>query len=106
MNDFKQNAATSIRINYTKFDFVIVYAGLVLYRRRRRKGIVESSWGNGAVSRSNQVNVSPWDDKPFEILPNGKRSYFDEQDVVAFLDPPNHLIPFDPTSYNPAAYLW
>ncbi|AES86350.1 hypothetical protein MtrunA17_Chr4g0000591 [Medicago truncatula] len=74
----------------------------LLYRKR----VVESRWENGAVSGSNEVNVSPWDDKPFEILPNGKRSYLDEQDVVAFLDPPNTLIPLDPTSYNPAAYLW
>ncbi|KAI5392183.1 hypothetical protein KIW84_076827, partial [Lathyrus oleraceus] len=69
-------------------------------RLLRSKGIVESSWGNSAV------NVSSWDDKPFEILPNGKRSYLDEQDVVAFIDPPNYLTPLDPTSYNPASYLW
>lgn len=50
--------------------------------------------------------MSSWDDKPFEILPNGKRVYLDEQDVVAFLDPPNQFIPLDPSSYNPAAYLW
>ncbi|CAL5210404.1 unnamed protein product [Lathyrus oleraceus] len=75
-------------------------------RLLRSKGIVESSWGNSAVYRSNQVNVSSWDDKPFEILPNGKRSYLDEQDVVAFIDPPNNLTPLDPASYNPASYLW
>ncbi|RYR41012.1 hypothetical protein Ahy_A09g046746 isoform D [Arachis hypogaea] len=56
--------------------------------------------------RSSEVNVSPWDDKPFEMLLNGKRVYFDEQDVVTFLDPPNELVPLDPSSYNPAAYLW
>lgn len=65
-----------------------------------KKRVVESRLGNGTVSLTN------WDDKPFEILPNGKRSYFDEQDVVAFIDPPNNLIPLDPASYNPAAYLW
>jgi len=82
---------------------VVVYAGLrLLYRKR----VVDSRWESGAVSGSNEFNVSPWDDKPFEILPNGKRAYLDEQDVVAFLDPPNTLIPLDPTSYNPAAYLW
>ncbi|XP_027344854.1 LOW QUALITY PROTEIN: uncharacterized protein LOC113857254 [Abrus precatorius] len=76
--------------------------GLGLYRN----GAVESSCG--AVSRSNQwyVSVSPWDDKPFEMLPNGKKVYLDEQDVVTFLDPPKELIPLDPSSYNPAAYLW
>ncbi|KAL2321460.1 hypothetical protein Fmac_025839 [Flemingia macrophylla] len=58
------------------------------------------------VPRSNQSYVSPWDDKPFEILPSGKKAYLDEQDVVTFLDPPKNLIPLDPSSYNPAAYLW
>lgn len=48
----------------------------------------------------------PWDDKPFEILPSGRKAYLDEHDIVTFLDPPKELIPLDPTSYNPAAYLW
>ncbi|CAJ1970689.1 unnamed protein product [Sphenostylis stenocarpa] len=74
--------------------------GLEFYRN----GVVDSTCG--AVSRSNEVNVSPWDDKPFRILPSGKKAYLDEQDVVTFLDPPKGLIPLDPSSYNPAAYLW
>ncbi|KAI0504693.1 hypothetical protein KFK09_015646 [Dendrobium nobile] len=49
---------------------------------------------------------SPWDEKPYEILPGGRLSYLDEQDIVAFVDPPTELIPLDPESYNPAAYLW
>ncbi|ESQ27881.1 hypothetical protein EUTSA_v10018923mg [Eutrema salsugineum] len=49
---------------------------------------------------------SPWDEKPYETLSTGKRVYVDESDVVTFLDPPKELIPLDPTSYNPAAYLW
>lgn len=49
---------------------------------------------------------SPWDDKPYEVLPGGRKVYLDEQDVVSFLDPPKELIPIDPDSYNPAAYLW
>ncbi|AAD55656.1 Hypothetical protein [Arabidopsis thaliana] len=49
---------------------------------------------------------SPWDEKPYETLPTGKRVYVDESDVVTFLDPPKELIPLDPASYNPAAYLW
>ncbi|CAN1143732.1 hypothetical protein LINPERHAP2_LOCUS13752 [Linum perenne] len=53
-----------------------------------------------------QRSESPWDEKPYEILPNGNRAYLDEQDVVTFLDPPIGLIPLDPASYNPAAYLW
>ncbi|XP_019426834.1 PREDICTED: uncharacterized protein LOC109335180 [Lupinus angustifolius] len=59
------------------------------------------------VSRSNNNQlVSGWDDKPFEILENGKKAYLDEQDVITFLDPPKDLIPLDPSSYNPASYLW
>ncbi|KAK4750960.1 hypothetical protein SAY87_004442 [Trapa incisa] len=57
---------------------------------------------NGSVS----AYVSPWDEEPYEILPNGKKAYLDEQDIVTFLDPPKELIPLDPASYNPAAYLW
>ncbi|XP_010553188.1 PREDICTED: uncharacterized protein LOC104823333 isoform X2 [Tarenaya hassleriana] len=44
--------------------------------------------------------------QPYEVLPTGKRAYIDEADVVTFLDPPKELIPLDPASYNPAAYLW
>ncbi|KAL8138840.1 hypothetical protein V2J09_004843 [Rumex salicifolius] len=51
--------------------------------------------------------ASFWEDeKPYEILPGGEKSYFDEQDVVTFLDPPRELIPNDLSSYNPAFYLW
>ncbi|KAJ0008441.1 hypothetical protein Pint_30504 [Pistacia integerrima] len=50
--------------------------------------------------------LSAWDEKPHEILPGGKINYLDEEDVVSFLDPPKELIPLDPASYNPAAYLW
>ncbi|WOL19702.1 hypothetical protein Cni_G28504 [Canna indica] len=49
---------------------------------------------------------TPWDDKPYELLPGGKKAYLDEQDVVSLLDPPKELIPIDPASYNTAAYLW
>ncbi|TKY64683.1 hypothetical protein E2542_SST14581 [Spatholobus suberectus] len=72
--------------------------------RDARLGLYRNGWG--AVSRSNQLYVLPWDDKPFEILPSGKKAYLDEQDVITFLDPPKDLIPLDPSSYNPAAYLW
>ncbi|KAL9316535.1 hypothetical protein ACSQ67_017536 [Phaseolus vulgaris] len=69
-----------------------------------RNAVVDST--RGVVCRSNQLNVSPWDDKPFRILPSGKKAYLDEQDVVTFIDPPMGLIPLDSSSYNPAAYLW
>ncbi|OMO82716.1 hypothetical protein COLO4_22872 [Corchorus olitorius] len=53
-----------------------------------------------------QASTSAWDEKPFEILPDGKKGYLDELDVVSFLNPRKDLIPLDPSSYNPAAYLW
>ncbi|KAK3035570.1 hypothetical protein RJ639_034775 [Escallonia herrerae] len=63
--------------------------------------------GRAAISTScSSSSPSVWDDGPYEVLPSGKRAYLDEEDVVTFLDPPKELIPLDPTSYNPAAYLW
>ncbi|XWS20783.1 hypothetical protein CRYUN_Cryun31cG0132300 [Craigia yunnanensis] len=60
-----------------------------------------------AVNGASEM-ASVWGDKPLEIPPNGKKPYvyLDEMDILTFLDPPNYLIPLDPTSYNPAAYLW
>lgn len=58
-----------------------------------------------ATTSSTSVPPSPWHDKPYEVLPGGRKSYLDEQDVVSFLDPPKPLIPLDPSSFNPAAYL-
>lgn len=78
-------------------------AGLNLYQDGRlnpfRGAINAVNGGEGAC-------LSPWDEKPYEILPNGGKAYLDEQDVVTFLDPPRELIPLDSDSYNPAAYLW
>jgi len=59
-----------------------------------------------AAGGSEEDYLSPWDDKPYEVLPTGRISYLDEQDIACFLDPPKELIPIDPDSYNPAAYLW
>lgn len=59
-----------------------------------------------ALNGGQRTYVSAWDEKPYEVLPNGKRAYLDEQDIVTFLDPPKELIPLDSASYNPAAYLW
>ncbi|KAK8968706.1 hypothetical protein KSP40_PGU006602 [Platanthera guangdongensis] len=50
--------------------------------------------------------LSPLDDKPYEVLPGGRKSYLDEQDIATIVDPPKDLFPLDPESYNPAAYLW
>ncbi|BBG99722.1 hypothetical protein Prudu_009500 [Prunus dulcis] len=59
-----------------------------------------------AVNGDGRGYVSSWDEKPYEYLPTGRKSYLDEQDIVTFLDPPKDLIPLDSASYNPAAYLW
>lgn len=72
-----------------------IFPGLKSYNQRL-------AFNSGVV----EVHASAWDEKPYEILPTGKISYLDEQDVVTFLDPPKELIPLDPISYNPAAYLW
>ncbi|XP_021845690.2 uncharacterized protein [Spinacia oleracea] len=59
-----------------------------------------------AVNGARAFKTTSWDEKPSEILPDGKKVYLDEQDIVTFLDPPKELIPLDPSSYNPASYLW
>lgn len=59
-----------------------------------------------AIRAADEGRTSPWDEKPYEITPTGDRAYLDEEDVVTFLDPPKDLIPLEPSSYNPAAYLW
>ncbi|KAI3455720.1 hypothetical protein Pfo_012383 [Paulownia fortunei] len=53
-------------------------------------------------ARANAKAASEWD----EASQSGEKYYLDEQDVVTFLDPPKELIPLDPSSYNPASYLW
>lgn len=70
------------------------------------KGVRLKKREYGQIKAVNGLNTSPWDEKPFEILPNGKKVYLDEQDVVTFLDPPMELIPFDTSAYNPASYIW
>lgn len=74
------------------------------------------TWGpiKGRRTRKDNCTTSSWDDKPYydEQSPNrslrGNRggAYLEEQDIVTFLHPPKQLIPLDPSSYNPAAYLW
>ena len=60
-----------------------------------------------AVNGGERANGgTAWDEKPYDVLSAGRRVYLDEEDVVTFLDPPKELIPLDPTSYNPASYLW
>ncbi|KAH7688214.1 hypothetical protein IHE45_03G018300 [Dioscorea alata] len=84
------------------------FARFVQNRELRRCSLVYRYSGMGveALASGSGVNSSPWDEKPYELLPGGKRAYFDELDVVTFLDPPKELIPIDPASYNPASYLW
>ncbi|KAF5953162.1 hypothetical protein HYC85_011106 [Camellia sinensis] len=73
---------------------------------RRSLRSISRAIDEGKRAKASVSSSSPWDDKPYELLPDGKRAYLDEQDVVAFLDPPKELIPLDPSSFNPAAYLW
>ncbi|XP_052183737.1 uncharacterized protein LOC127795848 [Diospyros lotus] len=65
-----------------------------------------SGWGVKALSMSSSSSSSAWDQKPYDVLAGEKRVYLDEEDVVTFLSPPKELIPLDPASFNPAAYLW
>lgn len=57
-------------------------------------------------ARGNAKAKSEWNVEPYAASETGESYYLDELDVVAFLDPPKELIPFDPSSYNPASYLW
>uniref|UniRef100_A0A2N9FHV8 Uncharacterized protein n=1 Tax=Fagus sylvatica TaxID=28930 RepID=A0A2N9FHV8_FAGSY len=75
----------------------------LLHQRRPRLRFTDSTDGSRGGERA---YVSAWDEKPYEILESGKKAYLDEADIVTFLDPPKDLIPLDPSSYNPAAYLW
>ncbi|KAI4325200.1 hypothetical protein MLD38_030618 [Melastoma candidum] len=70
--------------------------------------LVSKAWGVAvrASAERGRGFLSGWDEKPYELLPGGRIAYLDEQDVVTFLDPPKELIPLDPSSYNPSAYLW
>lgn len=95
--------ASNFKLSGGQFD-----AGRGLYVPKANHFLV-----NGVTERKRRVStkvssmhVSPWDDKPYQVLPGGEISYYDERDVVAFLDPPKQLIPLDPSSYNPATYLW
>lgn len=98
--------SSSSEFSISEFDEVFIFIaglGLRLYRNGR---LISTRGATHAVARNEEDYVSPWDEKPFQILPSGTKAYLDEQDVVSFLDPPKELIPLDPTSYNPAAYLW
>ncbi|GFZ04374.1 hypothetical protein Acr_16g0009980 [Actinidia rufa] len=78
-------------------------------RRSSRSISAKASLSSSSPSpspSSSSPSPSPWDDKPYEVLRGGRKVYLDEQDVVAFLDPPKYLVPLDPASFNPAAYLW
>ncbi|XP_043707961.1 uncharacterized protein LOC122657351 [Telopea speciosissima] len=74
--------------------------------RLRRNSRFCSCGETRAIGRSTEESLSAWDDEPYELLPSGKKAYIDEQDILTFLDPPKELIPLDPASYNPAAYIW
>ncbi|PIN07949.1 hypothetical protein CDL12_19481 [Handroanthus impetiginosus] len=57
-------------------------------------------------ARANAKSTSERDMAPREVSQGWREYYLDVQDVVTFLDPRRELIPLDPSSYNPASYLW
>ncbi|XP_026402170.1 uncharacterized protein LOC113297804 [Papaver somniferum] len=71
----------------------------ILHSRRKNVGIK-------AVDGQTSESLSSWDEKPYEISSDETKVFYDEQDIMTFLDPPKELIPLDPSSYNPAGYLW
>ncbi|KAL6996139.1 hypothetical protein U1Q18_006277 [Sarracenia purpurea var. burkii] len=80
-----------------------IHAGRGFYSRRSLvSGVIDGE----KRAKASLSSPSPLDDKPYEVLPGGKKLYLDEQDVVTFLDPPKELIPLEPASFNAAAYLW
>ncbi|XAR49804.1 hypothetical protein NMG60_11003951 [Bertholletia excelsa] len=81
------------------------FNGRGLYGRRYLNPVPGTIDGRRRAKASLSSSCS-WDDKPYEVLPGGKKLYLDEQDVITFLDPPKELIPLDPASFNPAVYLW
>ncbi|KAF8400418.1 hypothetical protein HHK36_013716 [Tetracentron sinense] len=84
-----------------------LYGRKVLLRQTLRFRRNSSSNGEvRAVNGRKGEDLSPWNEKPYELLPSGKIAYLDEQDIITFLDPPKELIPLDPSSYNPAVYMW
>ncbi|XP_047314923.1 uncharacterized protein LOC124918891 [Impatiens glandulifera] len=92
------------------FPLVKDYSGKSLRKSRSFHSIFST---NGQVGRTETINPSipspsesAWEDYPYEELPNGKRLYLDELDVLTFLNPPKELIPLDISSFNSATYLW
>lgn len=45
-------------------------------------------------------------EEPFRILPDGRKAYLDELDVLTLLVPPPFLKPMSSVNYNHAAFLW
>ncbi|KAK1269156.1 hypothetical protein QJS04_geneDACA013831 [Acorus gramineus] len=111
-------------MNAIGFDFPTISTRSIIFSRQNRSrflGFGSLGFGEAALDprrgrrpprfpgRSQVISsasLSAWDEKPFEPLPGGRRSYLDEEDVATFLDPPKELVPLDPSSFNPAAYLW
>lgn len=87
---------------------LFLLSGLVLFEGLELSGHgkISSCHSISANNGGERAFVSPWDDKPYEVLSSGERVYLDELDIVTFLDPPKELIPLEPASYNPAAYIW
>ncbi|KAI3858101.1 hypothetical protein MKW98_029575 [Papaver atlanticum] len=91
----RQTDAFNLGLGLKKKNFPIQ----TLHSRRKNVGIK-------AVDGQTSESLSSWDEKPYEISADETKFFYDEQDIMTFLDPPKELIPLDPSSYNPAGYLW
>lgn len=67
--------------------------------RWRRVGLVSVSIHKRHITTVTAALYSS-SDKPYFDYPEEE-----EQDIITFLHPPKHLIPLDPSSFNPALYL-
>lgn len=94
-------------LSVTRGSFLVSFSGVSGSKLYGQRAVSSFCLPIRAVNRGEGVNGrTAWDEKPYDVLSGGGRVYLDEEDVVSFLDPPKELIPLDPSSYNPASYLW
>lgn len=76
---------------------------------RNQAGEFSGRKNNTDMVRRNEVtkpSVGNEGEEPFRIMPNGKKAYLKELDVLTLLDPPPFLKPMSTMAYNHAAFLW
>ncbi|KAH9304047.1 hypothetical protein KI387_008451, partial [Taxus chinensis] len=52
-----------------------------------------------------RIRINDDEEKPYRIVPGGRKFYLDELDILTVLDHRKSLIPID-KNYNPAVFLW